>query len=230
MLCIYRELNANAYPHFIKTIVNALSGGHGAHDQLKHLSIPTNNYILYIIEGCRSIGQDSVLLFAAVFIYQILCYLQRRSFSLNFFIKVFIIRMSFVLIWNSNILFWIISASFEAFKISKNEQKPILSFYLPFPIFRKSIEFLENCLLTCLSLTPVRVAFRVINFKEIAHMDNHPMNLDIEMEYFQKVLLAIKLFKILPWLPNHCGNNLYYQFIGMSFHLLAWLDGPELYN
>ena len=166
----------------------------------------------------------------AVFIYQILCYLQRRSFSLNFFIKVFIIRMSFVLIWNSNILFWIISASFEAFKISKNEQKPILSFYLPFPIFRKSIEFLENCLLTCLSLTLVRVAFRVINFKEIAHMDNHPMNLDIEMEYFQKVLLAIKLFKILPWLPNHCGNNLYYQFIGMSFHLLAWLDGPELYN
>ena len=196
MLCLYDEFKANSYAHNIHTFstIKLFSNNLGSPLSLTYLEIPTNNYVSYAIEALRCLGQDSIILFAAVFIYQIVCYLQRREFSLCFFIKIYILRLIYIILWNSNILYWIIQA-FES-SISIEIKEVVACFYLPFPIFRRLIDLLENGLLTGISIALVRVAFRTINIKQLSHDNNYSIINEIGTERYQKVQLAIKLFKV----------------------------------
>ena len=194
MLCLYKDLNKNAYRHYIHTLGTSklFSKNMGSPLVLKYLTIPTNNYVLYTIEAFKCVGQDSIILFASVFIYQIVCYFQRRNFSLFFFLKIYIIRIIFVIFWNTNVLFPII----QTFNYSTTIKELIMCFYIPFPIFRKLIELFENGLLTGISIALVRVAYRTINIKETSHNNDNLIIREIGIERYEKVQLSIKLFKI----------------------------------
>ena len=198
MLCLYNDLYKNAYSHNIPTLGTSRlwSNDKEGHFNLTYLAIPTDNYVLYTIEACRCVGQDSVLLFASLFIYQIVCYLQKREFSFFFFIKIYIIRIIFIIFWNTNILFWIIHTIMNTYNFANKFKGVIMPLYLPFPIFRRLIELFQNGLITGVSFALVRVAFHTMKVKENSHRNDYLIIDEIGIERFQKVRLAIKLFKI----------------------------------
>ena len=192
MLYLYSELNADAYHHNIPTFVNTLNHHLGGEYNLKYLSVPTNNYVMYTIEAGRCLAHDCVLMFAALFVYQVVCYFQKVKFSLCFFLKILIIRVIYVIFWNTNLLYWIMNS----IQFSKETHDLIITLYTPFPLIKRLIQLFENGLLTGVSFALVRVAMRTIKEKETSHQVDLRMISEIGNEQYQKVALSIKLFRV----------------------------------
>ena len=126
---------------------------------------------LYTIEAGWCLAHDCVLMFAALFVYQVVCYFQKLEFSLCFFLKIVIIRVIYVIFWNTNILYWIINSilSLVPYHVYINAYNIIVSLYLPFPLVKRFIQLFENGLLTGVSFALVRIAMRTIKEKDISH-------------------------------------------------------------
>ena len=194
MLYLYNELNEDAYLHGIPTTANIINHQQEYYD-LKYLSVPTNNYVLYTIEAGRCLAHDCVLMFAALFVYQVVCYFQRLEFSLCFFLKILIIRVIYVIFWNTNLIYWITNSILPS-QASTDTHSLIFSLYLPFPLVKRFIQLFENGLLTGVSFTLVSVAMRIIKEKEISHQADMRMIREIGNEQYQRVALSIKLFRV----------------------------------
>ena len=192
MLYLYNELNEDAYLHRIPTTAFTFNHHLGNEYMLKYLSVPTNNYVMYTVEAGRCLAHDCVLMFAALFVYQVVCYFQKLEFSLCFFLKILVIRVIYVIFWNMNLLYWIINS----IQFSKEIHDLIVTLYLPFPLIKRFVQLIENGLLTGVSFSLVCVAMRTIKEKEISHQADLRMIGEIGNEQYQKVALSINLFRV----------------------------------
>ena len=197
MLGLFHELGkySNKFP--LRTVIFFLTNSQtGLLQHIHYISIPTNNYVMYCIEAFRGLGENGIMLFAAILIYQIVCYIQKYNFSFWFWFKIFAIRAVFVLFSKSNIVFWIINTITNRFFVYRITSEIIYSLFLPFPLLRKIFELFENTILTVMSFVLLRVAFKTIKLKERENRDNQLMIEEVGQGHIIKVGIAIQLFKI----------------------------------
>ena len=197
MLALFHQLGKYSNKHSFRTIISFLTNSQkGSFKDINYISIPTNNYVMYCIEAFQGLGENAIIFFAAILIYQIVCYIQKYNFSFWVWIKIFAIRALFVLFSKSNIGFWILNSINYRFSVDQKTSGIIYSFFLPFPLLRKSFELFENAMLTVMSFVLLRVAFKTIKLKERENRDNQLMIEEVGQGHIMRVRLAIQLFKI----------------------------------
>ena len=199
MLALAYELGKYSYEHTMRTIVYFLTHNNNEgifNNRFIFISLPTNNYVMYSIAAFRGLGENAIMLFAAILIYQIVCYIQKYNFSFWFWVKLFSIRAVFILFSKLNFVFWILTSITDHFSVNPLTSDKINAFFLPFPLLRKSFELFENVILTVMSFVLMRVAFKTIKIKEIENRENQLIVEEVGWDNINKVGIAIRLFKI----------------------------------